>query len=182
MKLLFAGGQLQRRADGFQNGVGHAPAAKRAKILRPIVGNLIDQGDGGINLPPVQPQVGVALVIFQENVVLGHIALNQAAFQHQRLKFGSSHNHIECVDFADHHPGFGGMGGGILKVLAHPVFQFFGLTHINHRSGFVPHDIHAGGKGQRKRFVFQFLKCHSPPQKEPPQCLSALRRPCVPNQ
>ena len=162
---LAAPGQLQRQPDGLQQTVGHAPAAVGAKILRPIIGDLTDNGDGGVNILHIQPQIGIALVILQKNVVFGHIALDQRAFQHQGFKFTACRNGIKMVDLADHHFGLWGVGGGVLEILADPVFQLFGLTHIDDLIGLVPHDIHAGSIGQRQGLFFQFFKCHGVSQR-----------------
>ena len=58
-----------------------------------------------------------------------------------------------------------GVGGGVLEILADPVFQFFGLAHIDDLLGLVPHDIHAGSIGQRQGLFFQFFKCHGVSQR-----------------
>ena len=55
-----------------------------------------------------------------------------------------------CLNFhmGHHHLRFLVVAGGVLKVLADAVFQFFGLAHIDDLSGFVHHQIDAGQQGQ----------------------------------
>ena len=172
-ELLVAAGKLQRQADGLHHVVGDGPAAVGTVIIRPVVRRLADHGDHRVDFLHIQPQIGIALVVLQQDVVFGHIPLDQGAFQHQGLKFTGSHDHVKMVDLAHHDPGLGRMGGRVLKVLADPVFQFFGFADIDHLVGLVPHDIHTGGIGQRQRLFFQFLKGHASSQKMPPQCDSS---------
>ena len=137
--------------------------------MRPVVTELTDQGNPGVQFLHVQAQIGVALVILQKNVVFWHIALDEGAFQHQRLKFTGRNNHIKMMDFAYHHLCFWGVGGGILKILADPVFQLFGLADIDNLVGFIPHNIHPGCIRQGQCLLFQFVKCHGvTPTKKPP--------------
>ena len=97
-KLLAAVRQLQGPENGVQHMLSHAPAAIWPKISRTIVSQLVDHGDSGVLLRHVQPQVGVALVILQKDVIFGQIPLNQGAFQNQGLKLRRRHNHVKVVD------------------------------------------------------------------------------------
>ena len=176
-KLLAAGGKLQGVLHRLQDIVSHAPAAERTVIMGTIIRDFAHQRDSGINLLHIQAKVGIALIILQEDVVLGHIPLDQRAFQHQRLKFTGGHNHVKMMDFTYHDAGFRCMGSRVLKVLADPVFQFFRFADIDDLVGFVPHDIHARRIGQRKCFLLQFIKGHvQTPKKDRPMQLLALRR------
>ena len=81
------------------------------------------------------------------------------------------------VYFAHHDPGFRGMGGGILKILADTVFQLLGLAHVDDLIRLVPHDVNTRGIGQGQRLFLQFIKCHGfAPKKDRPMQPTALRR------
>ena len=147
-KLFAATGQLQSQPNGLHDAVGYGSAAVGTEIFRPVIGNPADQLNFRVNILHIQPQIGVALVILEKNIIFGGIPLDQAAFQHQRLELGSCHDHIEMVDVADHNPGLGAVGGGVLEILADAVFQFFGLAHIDDFILFIAHDIHTRCIGQ----------------------------------
>ena len=162
-KFPLAVGHLQAQANGFHHILGHAPAAVWTVIARAVVGNLADHGDPGVDLPHVQAQIGVALVILQQDIVLGHIPLDQAALKNQRLKFRRRDNDVEMIDMADHEPCFRGMGSSGLKILRNTVFQFLCLADIDDLVIFIPHDVHAGGIGQAQRLVLELIKRHPDP-------------------
>ena len=160
-KLLAASRQLQGQPNGLHDAVGDTSAAVGAEILSAIVGDFAHQFDFGVNILHIQPQVGIPLVILQQNIVFGGIPLDQAAFQHQGLKLRSCHDHVEVMYMADHDPGFGAVGCGVLEILADAVFQLLGLAHVDDLVIFVSHDIHTRRKGQGQRFVLQFIKGHN---------------------
>ena len=70
--------------------------------------------------------------------------LDEGVFQHQRLKFAGNEDRIEMIYLTDHLPGLDTVGRAVLKILAHPVFQFFRLAHIDDLPGLVHHQIDAG--------------------------------------
>ena len=49
------------------------------------------------------------------------------------------------------------VGSALLKILAHPVFQLFGLAHIDDLAGFIHHQINAGQQRQVVGFCTQFV-------------------------
>ena len=121
-KLLAAARQLQGQKDGPQYILGHSPAAIGAKIGRAIVGQLVNHCNFWILLRHIQPQVWIALIVFQEDVVLRQIPLDEGALQNQGFKLRRCNNDVKMVNFRHHCPGFRCMGRRILKILAHPVF------------------------------------------------------------
>ena len=76
------------------------------------------------------------------------MALDEGVLQHQRLKLAGDEDGIEMVYLGYHLPCFSRVGGAVLKVLAHPVFQLFGFAHIDNFSGFIHHQVYAGMQGQ----------------------------------
>ena len=94
---------------------------------------------------------------------MGLVALDQGALQHQGLKLRLDHNHVKVVDLGHHSPGLFVVAGGVLKILAHPVFQRLGLSHIDDPTLGVLHDVHARLQRQGVRLVPQFFQCHAFP-------------------
>ena len=158
-ELAAAGGQPQRRAHGVQGLTGLKPAAEGAEILRSVVGVLVHHGEAGIGAPG-QPDKGVALVVLQQDVVAGHMPLDEGVFQHQGLKLAGDENGVEPVHLGHHLPGLDRVSGAVLEILAHPVFQFFRLAHINDPAGLVHHQIDAGSQGQVIGLFPQFVLGH----------------------
>ena len=156
-----AAGQLQRQAKRFHDIMRYASSTEGAKVFRTVVAEFAHKGDSGVNLPHIQPEIGIPLIVLQQNIILRHIPLNQRAFQHQRLKFRCGDNHIKMMDLTHHDAGLRRMGRGILKILADTVFQLFGLADVYYLVCLIPHDIHAGGIWQAKRFFLQLVKRHS---------------------
>ena len=85
-KLQMAAGKLQRQSEGLHDIMGNTSPAEGAKVLRPIITELTDQRDSGVDFPHIQPEIGISLVILQKNVVFRQISFDQGAFQHQCLK------------------------------------------------------------------------------------------------
>ena len=171
-----ASGKLECQPKSLQHVLGDATGAVWAEILRPIVGKLADHRYFRVHRTHVQPQIGIALVVLEKDVVLGHIPLDQGAFQHQSLKLRGGHNHVEVVDFAYHHSGFGRMGGSVLKILAHPVFQLLGLADINNLVGLIAHDIDPRGIGQGQSLFLEFVKCRGKSSPLTAFCVLSLDR------
>ena len=160
-KLQMTAGELQSQAKGFHHVMGDTSAAKRAEILRAIVTEPAHQGDSGIDLPHIQPQIGIALVILQQDIVLRHIALDQGAFQYQRFKLRRRDNDIKMMDFTHHDTGFGRMGRGVLKILTDTVLEFLRFADVDYFVGLIPHDIDTRCIGQTQRFFLQLIECHA---------------------
>ena len=85
-KLLGAARKLQRQAERVDHMLRNRTAAEGAEIFRAVVSGLSHQGEAGIGRVSVQPHKGIALVVFQENIILRHMPLDERAFEHQRLK------------------------------------------------------------------------------------------------
>ena len=149
-------------------GVGHcadnlpaaAPAAVGAKVAGSIFRNSADQGKTRISLVDRKADIGIAFVIFQQNIIARLMPLNQRALQHQSFKLIVRQNIVKVVDLADHGPGLPRMAGEVGKVLADPIFQRPGFPYIDHLPRLVHHNIDAGGERQRLRLLFQFLSGH----------------------
>ena len=159
-ELLVAVRKLQCRTDCLQYGVRYVSGPIGTEILCSIVCDFAYHGNGRVNFLHIHPQVGIPLIILQQNIVLRHISLDQGAFQNQGFKFAGCHNDIEVVNFTDHGPRLRGVGGGILKILADSVFQFFCFADIDHLVRLIPHNIHSGCIRKGQGFILQFIKCH----------------------
>ena len=130
------------------------PAAVGAEVPGPVLRRPVGQGESRVLLLHRQADVGVALVILQQDVVPGLVPLDEGILQHQGLKLRVGHDDVKVVDLAHHGTGLFRVGGQVSKILAHPVFQRLGLAHIDDRIFGVLHDIHARLQRQGMGFFF----------------------------
>ena len=154
-----AGGQFQRGGNGIQGGAGLIPPAVGAEVFCSIRRRSADHGKAGIGLPG-QPDKGVALVILEEDIVPGHVLLDEGVLQHQSLKLRADDDSLKVVHLTDHGLGLEVVAPVLLKVLAHPVLQFFCLTHIDHGAVFPVHQVYPRGQGQAVGLFQQFRLGH----------------------
>ena len=99
-------------------------------------------------------QVGVALVIPKQDVVLGLQRLDQVVFQQQRLGFGAHHGGLHAHNLA-HHVADAGAAMVFLEVAGDPLFQAVGFAHVQQSAIGVEIAVHARQIGQAGNFVQQ---------------------------
>ena len=162
-ELPGADGELQRPAHRLDGKACLPAAAEGAEVPGAVLLRLSRQSEPGVGGPGVQPDEGVSLVVLQQDVVPGLVALDEGVFQDQRLKLRRDENGVEVVHLRHHGSGFLIVGGGVLKVLAYPVFQLLGLAYIDDLAGFVHHQIDPRQQGQVVGFFPQFLLGHGAP-------------------
>ena len=148
------------RVDGH---AGVVPPAEGAEIARPVIFHPAAQGEAGIGLVLAQAHKRVALVVLEKDVVAGLVVLDEGVFQHQRLKFRGDEDGVETIHLRYHGPGFGVVGRTALEILGDPVFQFFCLAYVDDLTGFVHHQIDAGGQWQIVGLLPQLVACHGAP-------------------
>ena len=140
------GGQAQR----FLQRVQHAPRHRRARI--------------GAEIPPLvalsrtrklQTRIGlgrdfnirIGLRVLQANVVFGRMLLDQRVLQRQRLDLGVTQEILK-IRYVCHHFFRLIALEAVLEILGNAVFELARLTHVDHATVSVLHDIHAGGQRQ----------------------------------
>ena len=169
-KFFRASGKLQCKPDGIDHALGHKSSAVGPKVARAVSHDAADELHGRILVPHVDAQIGIALIVFQENIIFRHVPLDERALEHQRLKLARRDDDVKVVNLADHPARLRRVRGRILEILAHAVLELFRLADIDDLAGLILHQIHARFQGKRQRLVFQFFKGHSNkklPQKHP---------------
>ena len=154
---------MQGAAHRLDGQPGLPPAAEGAEIFRAVVRRFSHQGEAGVGRAGIQPHKGIALVVLQQDVVPGHVALDERVFQDQGLELRGDENGVEMVHLGHHGPGLFVVGGGVLEILADAVFQLFGLAHIDHLTGFVHHQIDPRGQRQIVGLLPQLILGHGDP-------------------
>ena len=160
-ELPAAGGQPQGGQHRVQGLPGLEPAAEGAEVPGGVLGHPVHHGEPGICLLG-QADEGIPLVVLQQDVVARHMPLDEGVLQHQGLELAGDEDGVKVVHLGHHVPGLGGVGGAVLKILAHPVFQLLGLAHVDDLAGLVHHQIDAGGQGQVIGLLPQLFPCHAP--------------------
>ena len=92
-------------------------------------------------------EVGVALVVPKQNVVLGIERLDQVVFKQQRLGLRTHHGGFHADNFA-HHVADARTAMVFLKVAADPFFQVDGFAHVQHHAVRVKVAVNAGQRRQ----------------------------------
>ena len=85
-KLLGAARKLQRQAERVDHMLRNRTAAEGAEIAGLVPRRFADHLHGRVVLRQIDAQIGIPLVVFQENIILRHMPLDERAFEHQRLK------------------------------------------------------------------------------------------------
>ena len=139
-------------------------ALVRSDILRTVVLFLQD-----IRKPaPVArayPDVAVALVVLEQNVVLRRMLFDKTALENQCLKFAVGDDIFKIVNIVNHSAHLFGVIVLRAEVLADTVFESLCLADIYNFSAFIVHNINAGQKRQSHCFFAQFLhfRIHNSP-------------------
>ena len=148
--------QQQSLADGVQDLPGLIAAAEGAVVFGPVLGSAAREAHHRILLSGVHPHEGIALVVLQEDVIVGLVALDEGVFQHQGLKLAAGDDDVE-VRHLFHH---GGHLGQMLpvEIAADPVFQLLGFAHVDDLAPGVQHDVDPGQQGQPIGFLPQGIQ------------------------
>ena len=155
--------QAERRTQGIDDLLCAPAASVGAEIARAVVRDARGQRDDGIGLTQVDAQVGVALIVLEQDVVFRHIVLDERAFEHERLELRRGGDRLEMIDIRHHFARFCIVRRRILKILTDAVFQFFCLAHVDNLPGFVHHQIDTRRQGQIIGFFFEFFPGHGLP-------------------
>ncbi len=127
--------QVDRLVGRSRRGVGtEVPAA------------VVDDLAGGDDARPFlvgDPDVGIRLAVFQHDVVLGPVLLDQFVFEDQRFGGGVRADDLEIGDVRDELARFHVLAALRLEVGAHAVAEGNGLAHVDDLAVGVLHQIDA---------------------------------------
>ncbi len=94
-------------------------------------------------------QVGVALVVAEQDVELGVQRLDQVVLEQQRLGLGAHHGRFQPRD-ARHHMADARAAVVLVEVAGHALLQVARLADVQHLVARVEVAVHAGQAGQRR--------------------------------
>jgi hypothetical protein len=135
--------QLLDQLDGL---AGQPPGQERAVVLGAVVADAAGEGDAGELLLEGQLQVGIGLVVPQQDVVPGALALDPVVFEKERLGLRVRHHKLQVHGLGHH----GGEPGLVVprQVGRRPLAQGLRLAHVEHLPGRVLEDVDAGTVGK----------------------------------
>ena len=154
-------------APGQQKGVlgalGHLPGGKAGGVGADVFGAVLLFLQGERQAGPGLPRhldVGVALVVLEQDVVFGGVGLDLAGLQHQRLELALADDDVKAEGVGDHLGDLVVVGHPLPEILADPGAQPLGLADINDLAAFVPDDIDPWQQGQHAGLLVQLRFGH----------------------
>ena len=109
--------------------------------------------------PRVHLDVGIGLVVFEENVVLRLVLLDEIVLEGERVHFRRRDEIGKIGDVVDHRLHLRRLRGGV-EILPHAVLEYARLSHIDHRAFRVEHEVDARRIGQQFQF-FPYNAVHT---------------------
>ena len=120
----------------------------RWKIWTVIDGTIAPQParhvDARVALGRRELDVGIALVVAQQNVIARLLLLDEVVFERQRFAFVGDGDVLDIDCLAKQAAGLGIFGGAVEEVGAHPGAQVLGLADVNDLALGVLVEIYAG--------------------------------------
>ena len=114
-------------------------------------------GHKHLRVPVRQGQfdVGVSLVVAQQDVETGLALLDQVVFKRQGLVFVFHQDVIHVHRFAHQRAGFGVGLGSVQQVRPHPGAKVLGFAHVDYFALCIAIQIHPGPSGQGAHLFVQ---------------------------
>ena len=139
---------VERLIDGPHAGV-------RAEISRAVFGvHPACHGHGRKRIRVVHFDVGVALVVFEPDVVLGPVFLDQVHLEDERLELGADDDRVEVGDVLHQLARFRRIHG-LVEIRPHAVAQVDGLAHVNDLARAIFIEVTAGFGGEGVELLLQ---------------------------
>ena len=153
--------EVQCFSDRINRSSCRTAAHVRTKVPRSVMCRLGDNFEIRVGQRGVQPHIGIAFVVLEQNVVLRLVLLYHRVFEHERFKLAVRDDDIEVVDMADQLTRLGVQPFGRLEVVGHAVLQQLGLADVNHLAGLILVHVNAGLHGQLAHALLQLFSCHA---------------------
>jgi hypothetical protein len=144
---VLAGAQLEhllQQLDALAHRVGIGVGAERLVVFLRCAAKIGEARKAVAG----QQQIGVGLVVAEQDVEARLQPLDQVVFQQQRLGLGARHRGVDVVDALQHQPDARALVG-FLEIAGNALLQVLRLADVQHRAGRVDHAVDAGQGGQR---------------------------------
>ena len=107
---------------------------KRSKVLNTFTAGGSSGVQGGIFLSHIDSGVGIALVVFEAQVIPWLMRFNQFVFEHQRIDFAGSDYPLNAVSFSHEHRSFIAAIGVPQEIRIQSLAKNFRFPDIDHFS------------------------------------------------
>ena len=100
----------------------------------------------------------VALVVFQQDIVLWLVLLDKAAFEQQRLVLGVNYDIVVVVHVRHHCRDLRRVVGILTEIARDAVFEILCLSYIYYLVALILHQVNSRGSSQPRSLVTQIWK------------------------
>ena len=154
-EIDLATGQQKAAMDEFDHAIGQVAGKVRAVVGRAVLAQAARDEDLGEAVGERQLDVGVSLVVAQQNVEARLALLDEVVFERQRLMLVGHQDVIEVDGLAHQRAGLGVGLRGLQQIRAHPRAQVLRLAHVDDFALGVLVEIHAGLGGKDADFLVE---------------------------
>ncbi len=106
-------------------------AGIRAEIAPAIIPHLAGYSQFGEGVLPMDFDVGIAFIVFQADIILGPVPLDQRHFEDQRFQFRADHDPLNIGDLMHQAACFSVILGRAVEIGTDPVAQIDGFANVN---------------------------------------------------
>ena len=167
--------EVERLTDRIDRAASCHTTLIWAEIARPVMRRLGNHGKCRIGRVRIQPDIGIALVVLEEDVVLGLVFFDHRVFKHERFKLSFGHYDVKIVNMADQLARLGVQPFRRLKIIGHTVAQQLGLADVDHLACFIFVQVHARLHRQLAHAFLQLFPCRGKP---PPRFIICILSYC----
>ncbi len=158
--LDLAGRQGEDLADDFQRFPQGAGRGVGAIVERPVFLHAAHDGEAGEGLSDREAQIGVLLVVAEDDVEPGAVTLDEVAFEDQRLQLGARDDRFDVRDLADQQLSLRTLVRAVLKIVPHPVGQDARLPDVEDVALRILKEVDAGAVWQVVESRLEDGGCH----------------------
>ena len=130
---------------------------KRTEVAPPAARPTVERQARKVMLGQVD--VGVGLVVAQDDVVGRPLRLDQALLEQKRFRLAAGDGHLDVAHLGDERHGLRGQSRGA-EVGGHPRLQVARLADVEHRPVLAHHPVDAWARGQCGKEGFRVERCH----------------------
>ena len=154
-EIDLATGQQKAAMNEFDHAVGEVAGKVRAVIGRAVLAQAARDEDLGKAVGECELDVGVGLVVAQQDVESRLALLDEIVFEREGLVLVGDENVFEIDGLAHERAGFGVGLRGLEQIGAHARAEIVGLAHVDDFALGVLVEIHAGLGGQGADFLVE---------------------------
>jgi hypothetical protein len=116
------------QSEGASNGIA---GSEGAKVERTVLFHPSDDAQARKRGLDVKSKERIPLVISEKDIVAGQMAFYEGILEYKRLFFRGCKESVKTFGPIHHQGGLGGQVSGRREIGQNPLFQVFGLSHID---------------------------------------------------